>query len=715
MSDPLPVDENTQKPPPCSGCGSYNWDGYFDKVSFSMAPHGFFEYKNIDSSNCCERCSFLLAFCHRHIDPSQAAKASLHREWFIDKVTSVNGVLGPCPSLQLMRGAGRDYPRSVLVPVDEGNGQFGIGARILSPDVIDYAFIKRWMKTCEYRHRGKCQKPQRPVRSLPELTVIDCDTKKLVPYRFGHQFVEPRQRYVTLSYIWGSSEFTDQDSIAGASLPDDLPRVVQDAITVVAKLGFKYLWIDRYCIPQDDPSARNIQIHQMGEIYARSALTIIAGAGTGPGYGLPGVSLPRKPQLSGKIGKYTFVDLNFLTTDMYNSPWNTRAWTFQEGLLSTRRLVFTDTSVYFQCGEMHCYENLSKPIYHVEMSTLMAFDGDRVFTRIFPVSNAAPGELINRIEKFYNRQMSVDGDVLNALAGIFAQFRDRPRVSRERVRRDGIITRFCDTPMVTLDRVDTLCGLPIYGRQAFHKRAQAQMTLTGILVLALSWSISGGILRRKEFPSWSWAGWKPDRTPDRIHLAGVTGSHSLGIGPLRTLINRQGWMTEYHAPPVAFPLSIEVLAGNGVWVPWEERGLMLLDDLELSENVKSLRIRGWTCLLEVERKESNWSICSPEKLLDKYFSLKNIDESDLGLPSSDGSVISLKALLLNIGACSASSYRSARQTISMLILREVGLNNYERIALHSHSFEDGEVSYGPWIDGFEAKGVDFQLETLEIV
>jgi hypothetical protein len=715
MSNQLPVNGHTQKPPPCSGCGSHNWDGYFDQVSFSMAPHGFFEYKNIDPSNCCERCSFLLAFCHRHIDPSQAAKASLHKEWFINKITSVNGVISPCPSLQLMRGAVRDYPRSVLVPVDEGNGQFGIGASILSPDVVDYTYIKSWISMCEYRHRGKCQKTQRPVRSLPELTVIDCHTKQLVPFGFGYQYIESRQQYVTLSYIWGSSESTNQKSTVGASLPNDLPRVVHDAIIVVAKLGFKYLWIDRYCIPQDDPSARNIQIHQMGEIYARSALTIIAGAGTGPEYGLPGVSLPRVPQLSGKIGKYTFVDLDFLTTEMYNSKWNTRAWTFQESLLSTRRLVFTDNSVYFQCSEMHCYENLSKPIYHVEMSTYMAFDGDRVFTRIFPVSKAAPGELISRIEEFYNREMSFDGDVLNALAGIFAQFRDRPRISRERVRRNGIITTYCDTPTVTLDRVDTLCGLPIYGKQAFHKRAQAHMTSTGILVLALSWGISGGILRRKQFPSWTWAGWKPDRRPERIHLAGVTGSHSLGIHPLDTLINRQGWMTEYHAPPVAFPLSIEVLAGNGVWVSWEERGLILLDNLELSENVKSLRIRGWTWLLKVERKESKWSICSPEKLVDKYFSLKNIDESDLGLPSSDGSVISLKALLLDISTSSASGYWTARQTISMLVLREIGLNTYERITLHSHSFEDGEVSYGLGVDGVEVKGVDFQLETLEIV
>ncbi|KAK4031316.1 hypothetical protein C8A01DRAFT_42220, partial [Parachaetomium inaequale] len=243
-------------------------------------------------------------------------------------------------------------------------------------------------------------------------------------------------------------------------------------MTVVTKLGLKYLWVDRYCIPQNDPVARKAQIQQMGEIYSRSALTIIAAAGSSPEHGLPG-----------------------------------------EGLLSPRRLLFTDHAAYFQCGKMYCYENLTRPIYNLKASTLMAFDADKVFVRIFPVAKSPPGELIKRITTFFEREMSVDNDVLDALAGIFAEFRNRPRVSDEMVSRGSIITAHCDTPEVSLDRVDTLYGLPLYPKHAFQW--QYNLCPTAIVALALCWDIYGPVLRRKDFPSWSWAGWKVDRTPER--------------------------------------------------------------------------------------------------------------------------------------------------------------------------------------------------------
>jgi len=42
-------------------------------------------------------------------------------------------------------------------------------------------------------------------------------------------------RYVTLSYVWGKD-----------SSSEEMPLVVRDSITVTKKLGYRYLWVDRY-------------------------------------------------------------------------------------------------------------------------------------------------------------------------------------------------------------------------------------------------------------------------------------------------------------------------------------------------------------------------------------------------------------------------------------------------------------------------------------
>jgi hypothetical protein len=82
---------------------------------------------------------------------------------------------------------------------------------------------------------------------------------------------------------------------------------VEDAFSVCKEIGIEYLWVDRYCIPQDPNVARH-QVANMDSVYAGSALTIIAAAGDDPHYGLPGVREKlRPPQPHVKVGSYTLV------------------------------------------------------------------------------------------------------------------------------------------------------------------------------------------------------------------------------------------------------------------------------------------------------------------------------------------------------------------------------------------------------------------------
>ena len=40
--------------------------------------------------------------------------------------------------------------------------------------------------------------------------------------------------------------------------PDTTPRVITDAMTATVELGWQYLWVDRYCIDQND-EAKHIE------------------------------------------------------------------------------------------------------------------------------------------------------------------------------------------------------------------------------------------------------------------------------------------------------------------------------------------------------------------------------------------------------------------------------------------------------------------------
>ena len=65
---------------------------------------------------------------------------------------------------------------------------------------------------------------------------------------------------------------------------DSTPKVIKDAFLVTKKLGYRYLWVDRYCIVQDDAQEKHQQIKNMGSIYENARVTIVAAAGSDPTY-----------------------------------------------------------------------------------------------------------------------------------------------------------------------------------------------------------------------------------------------------------------------------------------------------------------------------------------------------------------------------------------------------------------------------------------------
>jgi hypothetical protein len=87
----------------------------------------------------------------------------------------------------------------------------------------------------------------------------------------------------------------------------------------------RYLWVDRYCIDQDDVQTKHVIIQRMDEVYKNASVTIINAAGTGPDSGLPGVSIiPRRPLWIDKYNGMSVAKIPNVKQEVSESVWSTR-------------------------------------------------------------------------------------------------------------------------------------------------------------------------------------------------------------------------------------------------------------------------------------------------------------------------------------------------------------------------------------------------------
>ncbi|KAF2115725.1 heterokaryon incompatibility protein-domain-containing protein [Lophiotrema nucula] len=299
------------------------------------------------------------------------------------------------------------------------------------PQKVDYFSIRAWLDHCRERHHcGEYLKP-----STSHLRLIDCTTRRIS--------ILSARDYIALSYLWGPG-MADVQSLE-EELPDTVPLVVEDAMTVAIKLGIPYLWIDRYCIDQNNDTEKHHIINNMDKIYSGAALTIVAAAGPDPHFGLPGVcKRSRKFPHTLKIGRHRLIGLISPKDLIVHSRWYTRGWTYQEMLLSRRRLVFTVDQVYFQCHEMICLEKFDRRVFplrpEVYDSPLLAFPANGIGDTIL--------HLYTRLEEYSSRSLSVSSDALRAFEGIFNAFR-QPQYHTKYESGEPTVSHFWGIPIWT--------------------------------------------------------------------------------------------------------------------------------------------------------------------------------------------------------------------------------------------------------------------------
>ena len=209
-------------------------------------------------------------------------------------------------------------------------------------------------------------------------------------------------------------------------LVESTPILIRDAIATTKRLGHQYLWIDRYCIPQQEGEESRSQIQQMDLIYSKALATIIAIASPDPSHGLPGVgsrTCDRSDMV--KIGNelHSYVPPH-PGRETTSSMWNTRGWTHQETILSRRRIFFCRNQIYFECAGMQCHDIMNFPLEILHRPDLRVFSNwnrPRLFSRVRQTKDPLTS-IFDHIHTYTKRYLTRPEDILNGIMGTFHAF-----------------------------------------------------------------------------------------------------------------------------------------------------------------------------------------------------------------------------------------------------------------------------------------------------
>ncbi|KUI58934.1 hypothetical protein VP1G_10999 [Cytospora mali] len=372
--------------------------------------------------------------------------------WLDVKVLSraYGHLTGNC--LQIQTDQEVTHGSTALTPADSGHKTISDYVNI-SRSLMDETLLRRirtWMAMCSTDH-DICRHNIND-QELPTRVIKICGPKEV-------RLMESRGRkkpYSCLSYCWGSG--ADENKVLTKARLGQythaipwraLPNAVAGAIELVRQLGFRFIWVDAFCIIQDDPDDWISEAGNMTEVYGNSSLTVTNPQSDRASHDFT----KRQVQACSMSVKVSGSNLGRESTTMLvprldcnsmfareTSPWMRRGWTFQEWLLSPRVLHCGDMVVW-DCFEAAQYEdraNDRNDLYACWdfVPYVQSALAKRVFGRLrrlqiprleasvecctrFARLNQLWSELV---EEFTSRQFTLPKDKLPALAGFALQY-----------------------------------------------------------------------------------------------------------------------------------------------------------------------------------------------------------------------------------------------------------------------------------------------------
>ncbi|KAH7043819.1 heterokaryon incompatibility protein-domain-containing protein [Macrophomina phaseolina] len=376
-------------------------------------------------------------------------------------------------------------------------------ARKISKDASRATLVKSWLDECLKSHRRDCvhsrddRKAFSAVNGQSYFGVIDVEQMCLTalpPKRStasgdissrsedddGGREEDQHMPYVALSYVWGgqNAELTVHENVLTRLFPGGLeeplkrmPTVIRDAIELVRRLGFRYLWIDSICIVQNSNRSWKLNADVMDIIYGNAELTICAADGQDACTGLKALNKPSSTQIIAECAPGVRLMVSRLVEASIRK--------------SKRCLIFTEGRVFFQCRSATMSEDIVTSPESADMSSGWSLDLVQSPLKLLDSLRWRPiWFYMNCIPLYSSRDLTKSGDIIAAFNGVANH-----------------IENALDSPLIfglPSSHFDlALLWIPMGVAERREREGKEGSEQKGVYQR-----------REQEFPSWSWCGWR---------------------------------------------------------------------------------------------------------------------------------------------------------------------------------------------------------------
>lgn len=298
--------------------------------------------------------------------------------------------------------------------------------------------IREWVAHCDAGHED-CKAPD-SVRLPTRVVDVNPTAEGLEPYILESDG-SASGRYAALSYVWGDTlplrlTRAALDSFKSGLPWSDIPKTLQDAMTITHRLGLRYLWVDALSIIQDDDVDWKTEAAKMAAIYGNAYITISATSSSHCQDGIFSsrpdsarhilvwpIEIGQSPREADSLREGEIYARWSWGSNLFGEPLHRRAWTLQEHILSRRVVQYVDDELVWHCRTGRATE--SRPI--LTKSALL--DG-RSMRHVRPVhlplrdtvDTATARDLLDFwaecVRNYSFRRLTRESDKLPAISGI---------------------------------------------------------------------------------------------------------------------------------------------------------------------------------------------------------------------------------------------------------------------------------------------------------